>query len=40
MSDSTTVGVVVGVTVGVIAAHIGSKVVRDLTEKIHQEELE
>ena len=40
MSSETTVGVVVGVTVGIIAAHVGSKAIRDLNQKIHEEELE
>jgi len=34
------VGIVVGVAVGIAAAHIGTATVRRLTEQIHNEELE
>ena len=39
MSSETTVGIVVGVAVGLVAAHIGNKALLDLNQKLHEEEL-
>lgn len=39
-SSETVVAIVVGTVVGIAAAHIGSKVIRKVTEDLHQEELE
>jgi uncharacterized membrane-anchored protein YhcB (DUF1043 family) len=39
-SEGVVVGIVVGVTVGIAAARIGNKVVRQITETIHKEEID
>lgn len=40
MSSEAIVGTVVGVTVGVVASHIGHQFYRTLVETIHQAEIE
>jgi hypothetical protein len=41
MSDGTViVGTVVGVTVGIVASHIGNQFYKQLNDRIHKEEIE
>lgn len=39
MQSETVVGIVVGVTAGVIGAYVGNATIRRVQEQIHQEEL-
>lgn len=39
-SEEVIVGSIVGVTVGIVAAHLGSRAINRVKEQIHKEELE